>query len=500
MNQKPVLLIIALVSFGLGAISDRLLFNPGDSSQVVIREQSARGSALQGDNEEISQRGNRSGSTEKSRDSREDEEQSRGQEHENPVEQLVRDIENGQGIDAARVDSVIDQLPQGRKRRELIGRIAWHWGRKNPKAALAWAETLPASEKISVTGSIIHAWARSDPGGAASHVAQMPKSQRSLDWVDETTHIWAEQDQSAALNWAMSQTDVAIRRRALRGAVGSWANSDVMAAGDFSLGLKSTPERHAVLETVARRWARQSVEESLEWAMSLDGANRDRATMAVFEEIAMHDPRLAAATFGEISSSLASGESRDGIHSNIARELADRLALSDPTEAAAWVLELPEADHVRRHAIERVAERWASSSPEKAAEWVLGLSEGDHVQRHAVERVTERWLRTDSMAASEWISNMPEGEARDAAAGELVRYIARSDQFSAFSWAKSVGNEGYRTDLMRDVLRRWQGTDPVAARAAVDSADVTARQREEFQRILGPLPVSQESSGLPESN
>ena len=104
------------------------------------------------------------------------------------------------------------------------------------------------------------------------------------------------------------------------------------------------------------------------------------------------------------------------------------------------------------------------------------------------------------MAASEWISNMPEGEARDAAAGELVRYIARSDQFSAFSWAKSVGNEGYRTDLLRDVLRRWQGTDPVAARAAVDSADVTAQQREEFQRILGPLPVSQESSGLPESN
>ena len=106
MNQKSVLLILALVSFGLGAISDRLLFNPGDSSQVVIREQSARGSALQGNNEEISQRGNRSGSTEKSRDSREDEEQSRGQEHEDPVEQLVRDIENGQGIDAARVTSV----------------------------------------------------------------------------------------------------------------------------------------------------------------------------------------------------------------------------------------------------------------------------------------------------------------------------------------------------------------------------------------------------------
>ena len=204
--------------------------------------------------------------------------------------------------------------------------------------------------------------------------------------------------------------------------------------------------------------------------------------------------------FEEISASLPSGESREGIHSNIARQLADRWAASNPKEAAAWALGLPESDSIQRQAVERVAERWASSNPGAAAAWVLGLPESDNIQRHAVERVTERWLRSDSMAASEWITEMPEGDARDAAAGELVRYIARSDQFSAFSWATSVSNEGYQTELMRDVLVRWQRTDPVAARSAVDTVDVTARQREEFQRILGVSPAIKEQSGAPEAN
>ncbi len=494
MTNKSTLIILALVSFGLGVIADRFLFHSGEPSQEVIQKRFAPVRASTDNNEEAVQTRSREAGNEQENISRRQGAPSQDQENQDPIEQLIRDIDDDQVIDAGRVSSVLDRLPHGPKRRELIGRIAWHWGRKNPKAALAWADTLQPSEKMSVTGPVIHAWARSDPSGAANHVAQMPKSQRSLDWVHETAHIWAEQDRDAALAWAQMQTDVGIRKRALRGAVGSWAHSDAMAAGEFALAIENTADRHAVLETVARRWAEQSVADSLQWAMSLDGGNRDRATMVAFEEIARHDPRLAASTFGELSSSLSNGESRDGIHSDIAREVADRLALSNPNDAADWVLKLPEADHVRRHAVERVAERWASLSPEEAANWVLGLPENDHLQRHAVERVTERWLRTDSMAASEWISEMPEGEARDAAAGELVRYIARSDQFSAFSWATSVNNEGYRRDLMRDVLRRWQKTDPVAARVAVEGADVTPETRHEFNRILGVIPATEQSN------
>ena len=492
--------MIAMASFGSGIITDRFLFSSSQSSPGSGPDKYTPGISSKDDGAGFPRENSAKSDRPDNNNDSSREQIFSGKDHQDPVRQIIMEIESGRGIDSARVSSLLDQLPPGKQRREFIDRISWNWARQNPKAALAWADTLLPSEKLSATGSIVHEWARSDPGGATDYVTQMPKSQRSLDWVHETARIWAQQDQLAALDWAMKQTDPAIRQRALSGSVESWANSDAIAAGNFAVALENPYERHAVLETVARRWARQSVEESLQWALDLKDGNRDRATVAIFAEMAVYDPKQAATMFEEISSSLPSGESRDGIHSNIARELADRWAASNPKEAAAWAIGLPESDSIQRQAVERVADRWASSNPGAAAAWVLELPESDNIQRHAIERVTERWLRSDSMAASEWITEMPEGDARDAAAGELVRYIARSDQFSAFSWATSVSNEGYQTELMRDVLARWQRTDPVAARSAVDTADVTAEQREEFQRVLGASPAIQEQPGDPAAN
>jgi len=132
-----------------------------------------------------------------------------------------------------------------------------------------------------------------------------------------------------------------------------------------------------------------------------------------------------------------------------------------------------------------VADRWASANPEAAAEWAVELPESDNIRRQAVERVADRWLKYDSLSASEWIADMPAGKARDAATGELVRNISDNDPASALSWANSVGNEGYQTHLMEEVIDSWHEVDPNAARSALQSTDLSARQREKFKEILG---------------
>ena len=501
MNHKPGLLILALVSFSSGMITDRFLFPSSSPSTGSVQDKYTPGILSNDKGAGGTQGSLRKNDSEKNNNAQVREQGFPGNGDDDPVEQVIREIESGRGIDAATVSSLLDQLPPGKKRREFIERVASHWGRKDPRSALAWTDTLVPSEQSRAMERIIHEWAHTDPVGAAGYVTQMPKSRRSLDLVHATGHIWAERDQSAAIDWAMSLQDPTRRQSALRGSVGVWARTDPNAASAFALEIKDPYERHAVIESVARRWARQNTGESLEWALGMQGEDRNRATRSIIEEIADHDPQHAANVYRDLlSSSLSSDGSEARIHREIVREVAERWASTNPNEAAAWVVDLPESQHIKREAVQRVADRWASSSPEAASAWALELPEADHIQRHAVERVTDRWLRSDSMAASEWITQMPEGNARDAAAGELVRYIADSDQFSAFSWATSVSNEGYRTDLMRDVLRRWQRTDPVAARAAVDTADVTARQREEFQRILGVSPATQEPSGVPEAN
>ena len=501
MNHKAGLLILTLGSFAIGIITDRFLFSQSSPATGSVQDKYLPGITPEDKQARRAQERHHQSDSEKNTHAKDREQGFSSNGNGDPVEQVIREIESGRGMDAATVSSFLDQLPPGKKRREFIERVASHWGRKNPRLALAWSETLVPSEQSRAMERIIHEWAHTDPVGAAGYVTQIPKSRRSLDLVHATGHIWAEQDQSAAIEWARSLQDPNLRQSALRGSVGVWARTDPGSASALALEIKDPYERHAVIESVARHWARQDTVESLEWALGMQGEDRNRATRSIIEEIADHDPKHAANVYKDLlSSSLSSDGSDARIHRDIVREVAERWASINPNEAAEWVVDLPESQRIKREAVQRVADRWASSSPEAASIWALELPEDDHIQRHAVERVTDRWLRSDSMAASEWITQIPEGNARDAAAGELVRYIADSDQPSAFSWATSVSNEGYRTDLMRDVLRRWQRTDPVAARAAVDTAEVTAQQREQFRRILGPSPATRGESGAPESN
>ena len=494
-NYKSGLLIIAIASFGFGMITDRVLFSSKKSAaetnlkyaKKISPEDQGNGSAKRNLNKRDRQKDN---------DSDHEEDPLEIQEKD-PVRHVIEQIESGKRIDPATVSSLLAQLSPGKKRREFIERVASHWGRNDPRSALAWTDTLVPSEQSRAMERIIHEWAHTDPVGAAGYVTQIPKSQRTLDWVHSAAHIWAEQDQSAALDWAMSLTDPAHRERALRGSTGVWARTDPAAASAFALEIADPYERHSVIESVARRWARQETSESLEWALGMEGENRDRATMSIIEEISAYNPKQAAEIFSEISSSLSSQGTRESIHRDIARELAGRWATANPAEAAEWVLELPESQHIQREAAERVAERWAHSNPQAAAEWAIELPESDNIRRQAVERVAGRWLRSDSLTASEWIADMPAGKARDAAAGELVRNISGSDPASALSWANSIGDDGYQTHLMGEVIERWHETDPNAARSALQATDLSARQREKFKDILGTSPPVPEPSESP---
>ena len=485
MNYKTSFIIIAMISFGFGIIADRFVFSskPSEINKNSDETQNANFSKISNSN--ASNYSSRKQQNNRGNDGSEEAENPFDNQEQDPIDNLIDQIERGKQITAAQVSSVLEQLPAGRRRREFIHRVSSHWGRKDPKSALAWSDTLVPSEQFIAVEEIIHGWARTNPTGAADYVTQIPKSRRSLDLVHATGHIWAERDQQAAIDWASNLQDPTLRQRALRGSVGVWARTDPSAASEFALNIKNPYERHGVIESVARRWARQETSESLEWALSMQDEDRNRATRSIIEEIADYDPKQAAEVLSEISSSLSSDGTGGRLHRDIASEVAERWASTNPEEAAEWIVDLPESHHIKHEAAQRVADRWASANPEAAAEWAVELPESDNIRRQAVERVADRWLKYDSLSASEWIADMPAGKARDAATGELVRNISDNDPASALSWANSVGNEGYQTHLMEEVIDSWHEVDPNAARSALQSTDLSARQREKFKEILG---------------
>ena len=61
---------------------------------------------------------------------------------------------------------------------------------------------------------------------------------------------------------------------------------------------------------------------------------------------------------------------------DIASEVAERRAWTNPEEAAEWIVNLPEiTSHYTKP--QRVADRWASANPQAAAEWAVELPESD---------------------------------------------------------------------------------------------------------------------------
>jgi hypothetical protein len=253
------------------------------------------------------------------------------------------------------------------------------------------------------------------------------------------------------MEWASAQTDPAKRERSMGGVISSWSDSDPTAAANFASSIENNFERNRVLEVAARRWASQDTAAAMEWARGLPGADRQRATESILREVAEYDPGRAATMYEELTATLP------------------------PKSRTA---------HEYRRMAEEIASVWSSTSPQEAANWAMELPESGEVRRAAIGNVAERWLKIDSMAAGEWILQLPPGNVRDAAAERVVGSTVQSDPATAFDWANSLSDEGHSTGLMREVLHRWNSTDPASARAALDTASVSFEQRRELNEVF----------------
>ncbi len=456
MPAKATLLFIAIGSFSIGVVTDRLLFSPKEADEP--------GTARGGTNiarKSTSDRNRPDPPAPKSsaRPPADRNESSEGNNpSSNPLRELIENLEQGRPVDFAGTARAILDMPRGPQRREALHRLASRWGRSDPQAALRWSEGLTGRDQFSTMEDILRHWSEEDPAAAADYVAQLPGSEHSLHLLRDLSHRWAETDRSAALEWSMALDDPALRMRALRGVASSWAEHEPAEAAAFTTNsLESVNERHHVLEAVARRWAERDLQGALQWARDLESGDQQRATQSVLRLVAEHNPSEAATLYQEIANELpATGP--------ISREY--------------------------RHMAQEVARVWSSSNPAEAAQWALSLPEKGSIQRGAVGDVTEQWMRIDSMAAGEWISSLPAGRTRDGASERVVHMTTHTDPGTAFDWAQSISEDNRRFGLIHHTLSQWRNVDQPAAQQALSTADIPAEVRQRFGEELGLAPAS----------
>jgi hypothetical protein len=324
------------------------------------------------------------------------------------------------------------------------------WGGEDPDAAFAYVEGLGLKRGGGDAAVVLSAIAAEDPQRAIEWLQNPDNKLAHVPWMGHIfagtiTKEWMRSDPDAALAWAATVPDNQ-RTGAYTGVLETLAASDPERAGALVTELEAGKARTDVIGRIAKAWSDQSPRGALDWALGLDGGDRDKAV----------------------------GEALGG------------WARSDPAEAAAYLDAMPSGESDPGFAVQ-VATNWAQQAPAEAADWLQ--SQPDSARKPAaMGQVMWSWTVSDPQAASTWLVEQPPAEVRDSAIGSLAKATFDTDPEGAVSWAATISNAGQRSATLDRGVRTWLEREPEAARRWIDATDtLTAEEVQKFTDTVNTL-------------
>jgi hypothetical protein len=264
-------------------------------------------------------------------------------------------------------------------------------------------------------------------------------------------------------------------------------------AGEMDIGDAQT----GLLRTAVCNWIGTDPNAAYIWLQSVaDPGMREQLISAAAQAYALTDPSQAAAWITGLGNF-------DGATEEAALNIAETWSQSDPSAAAKWVAQFP-AGEDRTSAINTVLLHWLPSDAGEAEAWILTLPEEDQAQAagtiatqwsmrdpagaanwaaalpegqaraQAIGQVVTSWLGTDAAAAGEWAQQLPEGSSRDAAIEAYAAGTVASDPQDAAALAASISDPAARGDTLASICKQWLKADAAAAARWIAGSDVLA--------------------------
>jgi hypothetical protein len=246
---------------------------------------------------------------------------------------------------------------------DCLGGLLSGWARRDPGAALAWAEGLGGAERRDFLGTVLFQLARLDPERALEAVAALPAGSLRFQTIEEVAPHLAARDRERALAWAGALPNAAERLAARQAIVGRLAEDDPEAAAAVlaSLAPQDLPAdlRDELDRQIAETWLASDPERGAAWIASLPS---DRVTDEVLREWAAADPAGAAAFLERHRGSTSFDEFSPEAYSHAAAGLARK----DPEAALAWAERIGEPS-AREWSRNAALSTWTETDPEAAA-------------------------------------------------------------------------------------------------------------------------------------
>ncbi|MEI6492939.1 MAG: hypothetical protein WCO94_10355 [Verrucomicrobiota bacterium] len=378
-------------------------------------------------------------------------------------------------------------------RQALVSTLA----QQDPKAAWAYAATLPASNSRNPYGDprvqVIQNWAQSDPQSALKAALTIGETPQRSQAVASAVNAWAGTDFPAALSYAISIEDAGIRgnilqnlsqnpnanrkdilqavlehvppgdtfQQAVSGVFSNWARENPSAAAAAAMQLPAGRTFTNVASQIASQWMSSTTnkQEVFDWVRSLPpGEARANSMSSVFSTWSGEDPQAAARALPNLTS-----EERK----SVVQSVASGWGRISPNDALKWSSTLADPGE-RTNAIRSIVSQWAGSDPAAAAKYVAAMPESERAA--PMENVVSNWASRDSESAAAWLDRQPAGPSKDGALRALSRKIAQEDPEAALTWVAGISDEKQRLQQTESIARDWIRQDPTTARSWIASS------------------------------
>ena len=243
----------------------------------------------------------------------------------------------------------------------LAGTIATEWVRRDPDAALAWANSLPENQRHGALGGALETIAASDPNEAARRLLELDAGDAREKAAGSIANLWAKRAPQEAREWAMT-LEGDDRESAMSRALGGWASTEPAEAAAFINDIPAEERTDSQIREVGRRWSEQEPSQAAEWLVNQpDTKGRTDAIGHAVWHWTNDDPAGAADWLLQ----QPQGEFRDNGVGALAKATFD----DDPASAVTWAATI-DNDRQREGAIERGVREWAKREPAEARSWV----------------------------------------------------------------------------------------------------------------------------------
>ncbi len=169
---------------------------------------------------------------------------------------------------------------------DLAGQVAAQWANRDPRAAIAWAQSLPeGAARARALSQVGCQWAALEPEAAARFAAVEDNS----ELLANVTSKWAEKDAPAAAAW-LGQLPGTNSHALLRLAA-FWSQTDPSAAARWVKEMPENPLRSEAMQLLLRSWTASDSGAASQWWENLPASpSRDAAAAIVQVESGDNEP------------------------------------------------------------------------------------------------------------------------------------------------------------------------------------------------------------------